>query len=66
MKKCPRCGSANISNHEYRGVKCLKCNDCGFDEASEMDMYSAGRTSQKAKGRYSPYKAGGKRRTVKR
>lgn len=45
------------------GVKCIVCNNCGFDESKQYDVYPEGKTSQKEKGRYTPYKAGGFKRT---
>ncbi|MFC1732020.1 hypothetical protein ACFL6I_17010 [candidate division KSB1 bacterium] len=65
MKKCPRCGSKNVDDHEYMGAVCIVCKDCGYDEAAELDMYHGHRTSQKAKARHSPYKTGGSSRSKK-
>ncbi len=66
MKKCPKCGSASIKLYNYLGVKAVKCNNCGFDEATVYEVFPEQKTSQKAKGRYSVYKTGGPRRTVKK
>lgn len=66
MKKCPRCWSENIEMHDYLGAKCIVCKDCGFDEACQLDVFPEEKKSQRAKGRYSPYKTGGKQRTRKR
>ena len=65
MKKCPKCGSENIKVVKYLGIKTIKCNACGFDESSVYDVHHEQKTSQKAKGRYNVYKAGGSRRTRK-
>ncbi len=66
MKKCPVCSSVNVEivNEDNRDY--IVCKKCGFDSRFEYDeMYPEERSSQKAKGRYSPYKRGGGRRTVK-
>ena len=44
----------------------IKCNNCGFDERVVYDVYPEQKTSQKAKGNYSPYKAGGSGRARKK
>ncbi|HJO01379.1 MAG: hypothetical protein QF655_01970 [Candidatus Woesearchaeota archaeon] len=62
-KICLKCKSSNIKLISYMGVKCIVCNNCGFDESKQYDVYPEGKTSQKEKGRYTPYKAGGFKRT---
>ncbi len=64
--KCPKCGSKSIVFQNYRGIKTIKCKSCGFDESSVYEVYPEQKTSQKAKGEYSVYKAGGSRRTIKK
>ena len=66
MKKCPKCGSANIKFTSYLGIKTIKCDNCGFDESSIYEVYPEQKTSQKAKGRYTIYKKGGSQRTRKK
>lgn len=66
MKKCPKCGSASIKIYNYLDIKAIECNNCGFDERSQYEVYPEGNTSQKAKARHSPYKAGGPRRASKK
>ena len=66
MKECPSCGSANIKYFGYLGLKTLKCSNCGFDEGSIYEVYPEQKTSQKAKGKFSPYKTGGGIRTRKK
>ncbi len=66
MNKCPKCFSRDIKIANYLGVKTVKCRDCGWDETTVYEVYSQQKTSQKAKGRYSPYKTGGKQRTRKK
>ena len=63
MNKCPRCGSKDVKIINYLGIKTTKCDSCGFDESASYDIVAEQKTSQKAKGRYSPYKTGGKGRT---
>ena len=63
MGKCPRCLSENLKEVEYLGMKCILCNDCGYDERNELDVFPEEKTSQKEKGRYNPYKTGGKNRS---
>ena len=64
--KCPQCGSKNIKFYTYLGIKTLKCNNCGFDESKIYEVYPEEKKSQKAKGKYTPYKTGGSRRTIKK
>ncbi len=66
MRKCPKCGSKDIKLQNYLGVKTIKCNNCGFDEGSIYEVYPEQKTSQKAKGRYNIYKAGGSQRARKK
>jgi Zn ribbon nucleic-acid-binding protein len=66
MAKCPKCGSKNIKFYSYLGIKTIKCSNCGFDESSAYEVYPEQKTSQKAKGKYSPYKTGGSQRTRKK
>ena len=65
MVKCPKCGSKDVKIYIYMGTKVLKCNNCGFDESASLEAFPEQRKSQKAKGAYSVYKAGGSRRTIK-
>ena len=60
--KCPKCRSSNIKLISYMDIKCVVCKDCGFDESEKYDVYPEEKISQKAKGRYTPYKAGGFKR----
>ena len=64
-KACPQCNSNNIKKINYLGVNCIVCKDCGFDETKQYEVYPDEKVSQKAKGRYTPYKAGGFKRTKK-
>ena len=66
MRKCPKCNSADIKFYTYLGIKTIKCNNCGFDESNIYDVYPEQKTSQKAKGRYTVYKTGGSKRTIKK
>ena len=61
--KCPKCKSSNIKLISYRDIKCIVCKDCSFDESKEYEVYPEEKVSQKEKGRYTPYKAGGFKRT---
>jgi len=56
--KCPKCNSGKVKLVDYLGIKCIVCNDCGFDETKQYEVYSE-KKSQKEKGMYTPYKAGG-------
>ncbi len=62
MAVCPRCGSGKVKKVRYRGVDCIVCDGCGFDERDIYEEPAGERRSQKAKGRYSTYKVGGKDR----
>ena len=66
MAKCPKCSSSDIKIAKYLGVPVIKCNNCGFDESTVYDIVPEQKTSQKAKGKYSVYKTGGHRRTIKK
>jgi len=61
--KCPKCHSSNVKFMEYLGSKALFCRDCRFHESEVLDKYPSERKSQREKGRYSPYKTGGKGRS---
>ncbi|MBI2656695.1 hypothetical protein HYX03_03075 [Candidatus Woesearchaeota archaeon] len=65
MRKCPKCSSADVKFYNYLNVKALRCNNCGFDEATVYEVYPEQKTSQKAKGKYTIYKKGGSQRTRK-
>ena len=60
---CPDCGSDNLEKYKYNKTECFKCKDCGFDICEEFEQTPEERTSQKEKGRYSPYKTGGGKRS---
>lgn len=66
ISKCPKCGSEDTGKKEYMGVSCLFCRKCGYDESLELDSVPGSRGSQKAKSGFSPYKAGGHSRALKR
>ena len=66
MRKCPKCGSYNVEPYLYQSVEIIKCDDCGFDEGTEFEQLPTEKTSQKAKGKYTPYKAGGSQRARKK
>ena len=63
--KCPKCRSEDVKTVLYRGIKCAVCNKCGFDERDVYEQYPEEKGSQKAKGSFSPYKAGGSSRARK-
>ena len=63
--KCPKCGSNETTMSKYMGVDTLLCNVCGFDESLIYEIVPDQKTSQKAKGQYSVYKAGGHQRSKK-
>jgi len=62
---CPKCHSSKIKFIDYLGAKCLVCSECGYDESDDLEASPSERKSQREKGRYSPYKAGGKGRSRK-
>ena len=65
MKSCPKCKSSNVKTIEYLGVECIVCKECGFDERKQYDVFPEEKKSQKEKGRFTPYKAGGHGRSKK-
>ena len=64
-QKCPKCKSENIKLIDYLGTEIIKCNDCGFDESKQLDVFPEQRETQREKKRYTLYKSGGKGRTRK-
>lgn len=64
-KKCPKCKSENIKLVDYLSIKAVKCNDCGFDETNEYEVFPEQRETQREKTKFTPYKKGGKARTRK-
>jgi Zn ribbon nucleic-acid-binding protein len=65
MKRCPQCQSDDVKIVKYLNIEALICKSCGYDERDSYEMYPEGRNSQKEKGRFSPYKAGGSKRSMK-
>ena len=57
--KCPKCSSNNIKIIKYMGIGCITCDNCGFDESAQYEVFPEEKKSQKAKGSYTPYKSGG-------
>ncbi len=67
MKECPKCGSGNVKVVKVGSSEFLVCENCGYDESEHvLEVYPEEKSSQKAKSRHSPYKAGGSQRTIKR
>lgn len=64
-KLCPKCGSKDIEIEKYMDIDCIVCNSCGYDETAIYEIYPEQKVSQKAKGRFAPYKAGGGKRVMK-
>ena len=64
-KKCPKCNSENIRLVKYLDIKSIKCNNCGFDEAKQYEVFPEQRETQREKARFSPYKKGGRGRAKK-
>lgn len=64
-KTCPKCGSTKTHREKYLDLECLQCESCGYDETAQYEVYPEKKGSQKAKGRYTPYKVGGGKRTIK-
>lgn len=64
-KSCPKCKSKQIRFVDYLGIRCIVCTKCGYDERDIYEDELGEKTSQKARGRYTPYKTGGSRRSQK-
>ena len=62
--ECPKCGSKHMYYEKYRGVNCLVCESCDYDQRDELDVGPEGK-GNKGKGNYTPYKTGGAARTRK-
>ncbi|HIG92902.1 TPA: hypothetical protein HA242_03945 [Candidatus Woesearchaeota archaeon] len=63
MHHCPKCKSPGVNITYHNGIPFLHCRHCGYNELAEEDTFPEDRTSQREKGRYSPYKTGGSGRT---
>jgi len=59
---CPQCKSSKIKIVNYMGIKCIVCGNCEYDESKQYEVFPEEKKSQKAKGRYTPYKTGGFKR----
>ena len=66
MRKCPKCNAYDVELYMYQSVEVIKCKSCGFDGGEVFEQAPTEKASQKAKGRYNPYKAGGTKRTIKK
>lgn len=65
-KPCPKCTSTDTKTSTFLGGTFLVCNHCGYDESEDiLDVYPEGRSTQKGKSGFTPYKRGGGRRTAK-
>ncbi|HLD00995.1 MAG TPA: hypothetical protein VJC39_04575 [Candidatus Nanoarchaeia archaeon] len=60
---CPECKSKNVEIVADDGLDFLKCSDCGLNELEGDEVLPGQKTSQREKGRYSPYKTGGQGRS---
>lgn len=60
--KCEKCKSSKVRPYKYENADCYECNNCGYDSCEDVE-FPEERTSQKAKGQFSPYKTGGSKRT---
>ncbi len=67
MPTCPRCRSENVEvlDEDLSLIRCRACGYDGLEEGNSGNNSSEGRKSQREKGRYSPYKQGGKGRVQK-
>ena len=65
MILCPRCKSSNVEVVNYLGLRCIVCADCGYDERDMYEVYPEEKSASGLKGKFSPYKTGGKYRTTK-
>lgn len=65
-KPCPKCGSKETKTESYMDINVLICQNCGYDESTIYELYPEQKTSQKAKGQFTPYKTGGGKRAVKK
>ena len=61
--KCPKCKSDKAKVEEYRGTKVIICSKCSYDERDELDITPGQRETQREKGRYTPYRTGGGKRS---
>jgi len=61
---CPKCGSDQIE--VYDDLAFIKCKKCGYDELESEPLPYGVRKSQREKARYSPYKTGGHKRSVRK
>lgn len=66
MRRCPKCGSYNVEPYMFQSAEVIKCNECGFDEGAEFEQHPTEKASQKEKGKFNVYKAGGPKRASKK
>ncbi len=64
MPHCPKCRSSDVKIKEG-GLAFVHCNRCHYDELEEEVAEESSRSTQREKGKFSPYKTGGYRRTKK-
>jgi hypothetical protein len=57
--KCEKCNSIKVRPYKYGDVNCYECSNCGYDSCDDVE-FPEEKTSQREKGRYSPYKSGRK------
>ncbi|MEK6881598.1 MAG: hypothetical protein AABY22_18395 [Nanoarchaeota archaeon] len=62
MTKCPKCGSGDTENVKILNSSSLHCNNCGYDEAEELEGFIEGK---KKKSR-NVYRSGGGNRSANR
>ena len=60
-QRCPKCGSDQIEI--YDDLAFIKCKNCGYDELGSEPLPYDVRKSQREKGKYSPYKTAGNKRS---
>ena len=63
--KCPKCKKQAVKV-DYMGSKCIVCDNCGYDECKDLEVYPEEKSNQREKGKFSPYKAGGPKRSQKK
>lgn len=64
-KSCPKCKSADIEITGDSTLSFIVCKSCGYDE-SLYEVTAGQRSTQREKGKYTPYKTGGAQRTSKK
>ncbi|MFW5746241.1 MAG: hypothetical protein ACOCWQ_01680 [Nanoarchaeota archaeon] len=58
--ECPHCGSEDVHQVRYMGLRCLVCRSCGYDEREAYDVMPD-EAQRPLRDRWKPYRSREKR-----